>query len=276
MRTKPLYLLPLALLAAAPAAHADPVADFETGTAAFVETATVDLGNGPRTSTGSGALTKRERSLDLVVKASDFGVELPISLHLRGTSLRDGTIQYVVEESYEPAVKLGAGHSLKGVSGRMVMRAVPLQGTERPAVGNIRLILAKASSLVARTDLGEVAIAIDQLAIQGGVVQPPLADLKDATGTSICSDRVATYHDFTVALADLATASSAVVDLGVPRGAGVHVPIGVGVRAGRQSATVTARIDPDFVGRVRLTAAAGGVERALDIAVRPSGECPRR
>ena len=62
MRTRPLHLLSLALLAAAPAARADPVADFETGTAALVETATVDLGNGPRTSTGSGALTKPERS----------------------------------------------------------------------------------------------------------------------------------------------------------------------------------------------------------------------
>jgi hypothetical protein len=156
------------------------------------------------------------------------------------------------------------------------MRAVPLQGTERPAVGNVRLILVKAGSLVARTDLGEVAIVIDQLAIQGGVVQPPLADLKDATGTTLCSDRVATYHDFAVALADLATASGAVVDLRAPRGAGLHLPAGVGVRTGRQSATVTARIDPDFVGRVRLTAAAGGVERALDVDVRPSGECPRR
>jgi hypothetical protein len=276
MRTKPLYLLSLALLAAAPAAHADPVADFQTGTAVFVETATVDLGNGPRTSTGSGAFTKRERSLDLVVKASSFGVELPINLHLRGTSLRDGTIQYVVEDSYDPAVELGAGHYVKGVSGGVVMRAVPLQGTERPAVGNVRLVLAKAGSLVARTDLGEVPISIDQLAIQGGVVQPPLAGLKDATGTTICSDRVVTYHDFSVALADLATASGAVVDLGVPRGAGVHVPTGVGVRAGRQSATVTARIDPDFVGRVRLTAAAGGVALALDVDVHPSGDCARR
>jgi hypothetical protein len=273
MRTKPLCLLPLAWLAS-PAAHADPAADFATGAAVFVETATVELGNGPRTSTGSGVLAKRAGALDLVLSAASFGVDLPIALHLRGTSLGGGVIEYVVDDSYSPAVALGAGHAIRAVSGRLVMRAAPLQGTERPEVGSVRLVLAR-GSLVASTDLGAIAIAIDQLAIQGGVVQPPLATVKDATATLICSGRLPTFHAFTVALTDLARASGAVVDLGASVGTGVHVPSGVGVRAGSQSATVLARIDPGFVGRARLTAAAGGIERALDIDVRPAADCAR-
>lgn len=276
MRPRPFHFVPLALLAAASPVYADPLADFVSGGGAFIEMATVDLAHGGRTSTGSKALVKKERSADIVVSATDFGFEFPIALRLRGTTLRDGTIEYRIDETYEPAVALGGNHFLKGVSGRLVMRALHLRGTERPEMGNVRLVLAKAGSLVARTDLGDISLPIDHLSIQGGVIQPPLAALEDATRTTICSARVPTYHAFTVVLADPAKATGAVVHLTAQRDSGVHLPAGVGVRAGSKSATVTARIDPGFVGRVQLTAAAGGIERALEIDVRSFDACGRR
>ena len=271
------HLIPfLVLLAAAHTAHADAVGDFKTGTAVMLETATVNLGDGPRSSSGSGVITKRGGSFDFALQASDLGVNLPITIDLHGRVMGNGWIEFTVDNTYSPRVDLGAGQWLSRVTGRIYLRAFPLPGREKSEVGNVRLHIARASHLVAHGGWGQLTIAIDELTLQGGVPQPPLAGLADASRTVICSNKMPTYHMFVVSLAELATASGAAVELKTPRGAGVHVPSAVVVRGGRRSATVTARIDPSFVGTVRLTAAAGGVARSLDVVVRPPIDCALR
>lgn len=276
MKARTLLLPSLVLVAGAHATRADAIDDFAAGATVRVESATVDPGGGPRSSTGSGAIGKRAGSLDLVLEAADLGAKLPLALHLRGTRLRDGLIRYDVDDRFEPPIDVGDGHVLVAVRGQLTMRAQPLAGRHRPTVGNVRVVLAGDSRLVARTDLGELPIVVDALAIQGGLRQPPLAGFRDPSDALICSDRRATDHTLEVKLADAATATTAVVDLTTERGSGVHVPGGVIVPRGHATARVPVRIDPDVVGRVRLTAAAGGEVQELVLDVHPADDCARR
>lgn len=276
MKARTTLLPSLFLLVTAHAARADAIDDFAAGTVVRVERTTVDLGNGPRGSTGTGELRKHEASLDLTLDAADLGVAFPIAIHLRGTRLRDGLLRYDIDDRFEPRIDLGDGHVLLGVSGRLLMRAQPLAGRDRPSVGNVRLVLAEGGQLVAHTDLGEVPIAVDALSIQGGLRQPPLARFRDPSEALVCSDRRPTTHLLEVRLAGAATATTALVALTGERGSGVHVPGGVGVALGSTTARVPVRIDADYVGRVRLTAAAGGEVRELVLDVHPADDCARR
>lgn len=276
MKARTTLLPSLFLIVTAHAAGADAIDDFATGAVVRVERATVDLGNGPRGSTGTGELRKRADSLDLTINAADLGVALPIALHLRGTRLDDGLLRYEIDERFESRIDLGGGHVLVGVSGRLLVRAQPLAGRDRPTVGNVRLVLAESGKLFAHTDLGEVPIAVDALSIQGGLRQPPLAGFRDPSDAMVCSDRQPVTRLLEVTLAAPATATTALVALTGERGSGVHVPGGVGVARGSAIARVPVRIDPDYVGRVRLTAAAGGEVQELVLDVHPADACARR
>lgn len=262
----------LVVMASAAAAHATPIDDFRTGTAAQVESATVDAGDGPRTSTGSARITKAGGRLDLALRASDLGVDLPITINLRGLVLPSGWIQFDVSDAYAPPVDLGGGQTLARVSGRITMRARPLLGIERHDLGNVRLELAADSHLVASGTWGSLTIAIGQLSLLGGSPQPPLSTFTDPSTTRICSGRAPVYRLLNVSLTAPATATGASVELRTPS-AGVRVPPGTTVRPRSRTGYVRARIEPGFVGRVRLTAAAGGITRALDLDVRPAAEC---
>jgi hypothetical protein len=266
----------LALLATAGAAHATPVDDFKSGTAVLVESATVDVGNGPRTTSGSGLISKQGGTFVFALRAADLGIELPITINLRGSVTAGGWIQLDVDNAYAPPIDVGGGHRLSRVTGRLTMRALPRAGSERHDVGNVRLQLAAASSFVAHGDWGSVTIAVNKLQLLGGVPQPPLTSFVNPSTALICSSRAPTYHTLAVWLTDQATASGTSVGLDSPQGAGVRVPTAIVVRPGNRTANVRARIEPNFVGRVRLTASAGGIERALDITVNPSGDCERR
>ena len=69
MKARTTLLPSLFLIVTAHAAGADAIDDFATGAVVRVERATVDLGNGPRGSTGTGELRKRADSLDLTALA---------------------------------------------------------------------------------------------------------------------------------------------------------------------------------------------------------------
>ena len=276
MKTHPLHLALLAVLAAGRTARADAVGDFQAGGVLAVASATVDFGGGPKTSPGSGGIRKQAGTLDLVLQGADLGVDLPITLHLRGTVLRDRQIAYRIDETFAPALDLGGGTTLARLSGNLYLRAAPLPGTATHDVGNVALRLAGRSALTAEGTWGRLEIAIGQLELLGGVAQPPLAAFVDRSGATICSDRVATTHAFEVSLSGAALANGAVVELASPFGAGVHLPGGTVVRPGQRTASVAARIEPNFVGTVRLAAAAGGSVQALAVVVHPYGDCGRR
>lgn len=263
----------LIVMASAGVAHAGPVDDFRLGTAVQVETATVDLGNGARTTTGSGRLSKQGNSLLFSLRAADLGVALPITITLRGTVLAGGNVQFDVSNTYAPPVDLGGGQTLSRVTGRIIMRARPLLGVEPHGVGNARLELAGASQLVAEGSWGSVTIAIERLYLIGGIPQPPLSTFTDPSTTRICSGRAPVYRLLRILLTGTASATGASIELGHPEDAGVRLPSRTTVRAGSRTGYVRARIEPGFVGRVRLTAAAGGITRALDVDVRPAAEC---
>jgi hypothetical protein len=272
MNARHLFFSSLVLFATT-AARADNVDDFDAGTAVVLEAATVDTGNGPRTSAGSGRIAKASDTLDFALHASDLGVELPLVVHFRGSRLSARRIEYEVGETYAPPVELGGGLRVTGLSGRLTMRVVALPGREAADPGNVRLILAAPTTVVAHTSAGDVSIQIASLAVQGGVAQPPLVVFRDPNADPICSDRVPTYRDLEVSLVGAAQASGAVVALTRPFHTAVGLPPAVVVRARRTSAIVRLRIEPGFVGRVPLVAAAGGVARSLDVDVRPAGEC---
>ena len=273
MSTKHFIIPFVVLLATARTTHADAVADFKTGTAVALTSATVDLTGGSRASSGSRVIEKRGGSLDFDIQASDLGVSLPITLHLRGRVLGGGSIAFDIDQAYSPRIELGGGHWLSRVTGRLYMLALPLPGTAKHSVGNVRLQIARASSVTAYGDWASMVIAIRRLDLLGGVAQPELDGFWDPNRTLLCSSKVAAKRTLSLSLADVATANGAVVQLKNPRDAGVRVPSGVRVRAGRRSATVTARIEPNFVGTVRLTAAAGGVARSIDVVVHPQADC---
>ena len=268
--------LSVALLMIARPAHADAVADFKTGTTVVLRAASVDLGKGELSSSGSGPIRKSAGTLDFSVEASDLGVPLPITIRLRGSSLGGGWILYTVDESYSPTLDLGGGHSLSRVTGRVYAIGNPLPGTNREQLGNVKLTLAASSYLDARGDWGTLRIAIKQLELIGGVPQPSLDAFAD-TGGLICSDdRVATEHAFSVSLSGVAQANGATVQLVSPRADGVRLPSALIVPAGHRSNRIGARIAPGFVGTVRLSAAAGGVTRSLEVSVHPHGDCALR
>jgi hypothetical protein len=265
----------LLLAAAANTAHADAVTDFKTGAAVKISTATVDLGDGPRSSSGSSVLAKRAGTLDFDLQASDLGAKVPIRVHLRGTAGSAGRIDYSIDQTFSPRVDLGGGHWLASVTGRLSMLALPLPGRTKQDVGDVRLAIAGPSSLVAYTDFGKITIAITKLDVLGGVVQPPLDTFADPNRTLVCSDKVATTRLLAVSLSSVARGTGAAVELKGPRDAGVRVPSGVVVHTGSRSTTLHAHIEPNFVGTVRLTATAGGIARSLDVVVHPRGDCAR-
>ena len=253
-------------------AGADPIADFKAGTAVRVATAIAEVGDGTRTSS-SVAITKPAGTFDFTLDAVDLGVKLPIALHLHGKDVGGGWIEYTVDEVYKPEIDLGEGHWVSGVTGRLYLRASPLPGSLKHDVGNVRLQIARASSVTAHGDWGQLTIAIAKLDLFGGIKQPPLESFFDPSKTRICSGKEATKLALVVSLTDAAKATGASVELRGPSGAGVGLPGGIAVAAGKQSAIVTARIQPNFVGTVRLTASAGGIARPLDVVVYPSGDC---
>ena len=269
-------LIPFLILAAtAGAARADATADFMAGTTVKLRRATVDLGNGSRSSSGSVAIRKESGTLDFDIHASDLGVPVPIVIRLRGTALGHGWIEYAVDDAYSPPVELGGKQTVSSISGRIYMLAAPLPGTTRQDIGNVVLTLAEGSKLEAKGSFGALGISITRLDFLGGVVQPALSGFSDLTRTPICSAAVPTDHRFAVTLADVARAGGAVVELTSPP-AGVRFASATAVRAGSRSATVTARIDAKFVGTVHVTAASGGVARSLDVVVRSPSSCLTR
>lgn len=271
------HLLPvIGLLAAAHTAHADAVADFKAGTTVAVDGGVVDLGDGPRSSSGSGTITKRAGTFDFALQASDLGLEYPVTIRLRGVLLTGGLIDFAVNETYSPRVHVGGGVYLSSLTGHVYMRALPLPGRDRHELGNVRLVIARPSFVVARGDWGSATIAVKKLELLGGIAQPTLAGFTDPTTSLICSGRAPTHHNFTLTLSSLARGTGAAVQLDGPHDTGVRVPSGRVVRAGSRTATVRARIEANFVGRARLTASLAGVARSLDVVVHPSTDCATR
>jgi hypothetical protein len=104
----------LVLLAVA-TAHADPVADFRAGTGVVVRKATVGVG-GSFTSTNI-AVRKKSGTLDFELRAADLGFDLPITLALHASSVENGRIHYVVDQTYAPPLDLGDGHWMSSITG---------------------------------------------------------------------------------------------------------------------------------------------------------------
>ncbi len=235
--------------------------------------ATIDL-SGSRSVTNVN-LSKRPGSLDFDAPASAIGLQVPVTLHLRGTALRDGWIHYTIAESYSPPVNIGAGHSISSIAASFDAQAMPLPATTRQTHGNVVLSAFGRNTVTARLEFGTLSVPLTRLAIVGGIVQPALYSFVDPSRTTICSSRISTTHAFSINLADLARGNGATVALTAPSTGGVHVPAGITVGAGQRSVTLNARIDANFVGTVRLTATAGGIARSLGVVVHPSIDCLR-
>lgn len=265
----------LLVVATAATAEADAVADFRAGRAVAVDAATVDLGNGPRSSTGTAALVKTTGSLDVTLAAADLGIALPITLRLRGSTPSPGRIEFTINQAFSPAVDLGGGQALKQITGRLVLSASPQPGGFAQTIGNARLRLAAPGRLTATGTFGTMAIAVEQLELVGGIRQPAFTGFRDPSRTTICSDRVRTSRTLEVGLASNALGTGAAVELHSANRAGVAVPSAVVVRPGRRTGTVTVQIAPNFVGTVRLTASAGAVVRSLALTINPRSVCPR-
>ena len=154
---KPTLVVVTAILASAAASptRADVLADFSSGATVTVGSATVDLGTGPRTSSGTRAVRKLPDSLDVTLSAADLGLALPITVHLRGALLRDGHIEYTIDDRYDPGVDLGAGERLQQLTGRLIMMATPVPGLATHADGNAWLRLVGPGSLDATGTWGQ-------------------------------------------------------------------------------------------------------------------------
>ena len=275
MTAKPNVLSVLVLLlAAARTGHADAAKDFSTGSSVVVDVGTVVIGS-PRTSSGSRVLAKARDSLDFTLRAEDIGLKLPVTIHFRGRSLGGGWVEYEIDDRYEKPIDLGKGHYLSRIAGHVYMRAHAIRGREKQTLGNTRLAIAGTSYVTAYGDWGEYSVPITRLALRGGVPQPALQKLALGGGL-VCSGKETTHYPFAISLAGEATASGAYVELTVPRGAGLHLPPGIVILPGKQSALVDAYIQPEYVGTAHVTAAAGGVVQSLDVVVHPSGDCVRR
>ncbi len=170
---KPTLVVVTAILASAAASptRADVLADFRAGTTVTVGSATVDLGTGPRTSSGTRGLRKTPDSLDVTLSAADLGLALPITVHLRGTLLRDGHLEYTIDDRYDPGVDLGGGERLQQLTGRLVMMATPVPGLATHADGNAWLRLVGPGALDATGTWGTMRVAVDRLELFGGVAR---------------------------------------------------------------------------------------------------------
>lgn len=259
-------------LAAAAPAHADAVADFKASTTAVVRTATVDLRG--YASTENRTVAKAANTLDLTFKASDIGLSVPVTVHLRGTVAGNGRITYTIDDRYSPAVDLGNGQRLSRITGHLDATARWMPAIAPRDVGDVMLRLVGSSNVIAaQTSAGTQTIPVVTLDIVGGGLQPPLDSFVDTGAVVTCSDTVPTSHTFRVTLTDVSRGTGAPVELYRPFAGGVRLPPVIYVPARQRSVNVTAVIEPNFVGTVHLVAAAGGVPRALDLAVHPHRDC---
>jgi hypothetical protein len=264
--------LAMALVAAARPAQADAVDDFRNGTTILLRMVGANAGNGVRAG-GGVAIGKAAGTLDFALAATDLGMPVAITMHLHGSSLGGGRVVYTVDDSYSPAVDIGGGHSLTQITGTLVANVARLPGTATPQIGDVRLLIRPSSYLYATGDWGTQTIAITNADLIGGIPQPSLSALVENGDYLVCSDSVETTQPLAVWLADVAQTGGAAVDLKGPFHGGVALPRSVVVPPGKRSVVATARIAPNFVGTVHLTAAATGVTQALDLTVHAHADC---
>ena len=257
-------------LAAGSTVHADPITDFKNGPTVWVRTVTVSLAGSAGRATGI-AITKPAGTLDFTLDATDLGLPLSVPIQLHGVVIGGGQLQFTVDDVYSPAIELGGGHSLSRVTGQLNAFAARLPATSTSRHGNVKLTFADSSYFVVHGSFGSLTIAVAHAELIGGIVQPPLESF--TTRALVCSDTVDTSLPFTVQLTEAARIDAAPVALENPSHDGIRLPSIVGVAAGTRSTIVNAKVVADFVGTVRVTAAASGVTRAIDVVVRPRQDC---
>ena len=263
----------VALLAAARPARADAVTDFKNGTQVWLRTGTAEMnGDGGRT-TGDALITKTGGTLDFTLRASDLGMPVSVSIRLRGASLGGGHVLYTFDDIYTPPISIGGGQVVSRLTGQVNAVITRLPGTAPPRIGNARLTLSGASYILAYGTWGTRTISIPQLDLIGGLPQPGLDAFVDNGERLVCSDTVETTQPLAVWLEDPAPIGGAVVELEHPFLGGARVQQSIIVREGRRSANVPVRVAPNFVGTVRVAAAASGIARNIDLSIRPRSEC---
>jgi hypothetical protein len=272
MRSPPPPLIICAVLVAAAPAHADPLSDFKAGTSVRIDKATLVLAStgASRTSIGH-TIPKTAGSLDFTINANQLGYPVNVPMLVRCTAMPGSKAYCLVDQRFTPIRDVGGGVKVSRISGQLNALASWYPGDVATTRGNVRLAFHDTSFLVAEGTFGIRTVQVKKgTALLGGIIQPTLSTF--TTTATVCSSTVEKRHPFTVRLVGPARTVSAPVELESPA-RGVHLPRIVLVGRNKRETTVYARIDRNFVGTVRLVAAAGGVVRPLAVVVRRREEC---
>jgi hypothetical protein len=254
-----------AVLCAASPALADPFGAFRSGTTVRLRNATAST-DANRRSTGGVSLTKAAGTLDFDVAASDLGIPLPITAHLRGEPIGDALVSYSF--SWSGSLVLDRAHTLTGLTGALYARFAPVPGT-RASVGNVEMdVLPIVSTITATGNWGRTVVSVEEASLDGGYPTVPLARYARTESSTICSSpRSSTTLSLSIEIGAAAPASGEWVFVKSANHRGLALPTVVFVPAGKRSATFRGTIAPSFAGTVHTIARAGGRTLTLDLAV---------
>ncbi len=272
-----------AMLASRPS-HADSVTDVANGTSIFVQYAHAILdGNSYRTA--GIVVAKPAGTLNFPLPASAIGLNLPITLHLSGTSIGGNIIQFTFNDAFSDVDITGNGDLLTGASGVLLVIASPLAGAQSAICnntscpGDVSLELVGAT-VTATGTWGSEPVTLESARGVGGVPRARMNGLvapttsTDSHGTvyPFCSATNATTPgDLVVALTGVAPSGGTRVDLTAPHGFGL--PTSIIVPQGLTSYDVPFTVPVNFVGSIELTAAAGGAVSSAELVVDPAIDC---
>ncbi|MBJ6761077.1 hypothetical protein JGU66_09905 [Myxococcaceae bacterium JPH2] len=286
MKPQPLSLLPGLLLSAlvlSSTALAGPADDFVRGASLRVNHATVTF-DGHAYSATDYVIAKNSGSLNLVLRAQDFGFASDLVVHMTG-SRSGNTVTWDFDDWLPTPYDLGGFYSLRRVYGHLVANVELVYGTDSPACGgtalcpyNVRLRLGAGTWLrVAGSGPFwhpnfDEAISVSTFTAFGGLPRPRLSWLNLQRPARYCVGSAPTYFAGEVTLSTPAPTGGAWVDFTSSYGAGISVA-GLYLAQGQTYGRFDVRVAPGFEGTARLTASSGGAVASELVEMKQSPFC---
>ncbi|MBU8894427.1 hypothetical protein KRR26_02360 [Corallococcus sp. M34] len=285
MKPRPLSLLPGLLLSAlvlSSTSRASPADDLIRGAGLRVNHATVTFDNHAYSATDY-VIAKPAGTLNLVLKAQDFGFASDLVVHMTGARSGD-TVTWDFDDWLPTPYDLGGFYSLKRVYGHLVANVELVHGTDAPSCGtalcpyNVRLRLGGGTWLrVAGSGpfwhpSFDEAVSVSTFTAFGGLPRPRLSGLTLLRPTRYCLGSAPTYFSGEVTLSTPAPTGGAWVDFTSSYGAGVSVA-GLYLAQGLTRGRFDVRVAPGFEGSARLTASSGGAMASELVEMKQSPLC---
>jgi hypothetical protein len=251
-------------LCASSAALADPIDAFKSGTTLRLRFAKVQADHHRWAASGI-SLIKAADTLDLDLRATDLGVPLPTTIHLRGDLIGNGIVVYSF--TWSGIIPVDRERTLTDATGALFARVSAAPGDR--STGTVAVdVLPSLSTITLTGNWGKTLVTVEQTSLDGGFPPAPLARYARTESAAICSSpRSPVSLPLYVEIDGVAPPWGQWVFLKSSDHPGLALPAIVPIPAGKRSNVFHGTIAPSFAGTVHTIAQASGREVSLDLHV---------